>query len=136
MTLERINPDSLAAPSGFAHAVRASGTVQVHLAGQTALDRDGRIVGAGVVEQLERALTNLLAALHEAGGTPSDLASLTIYAVDLADYRAHAREIGAAWRRLVGRDYPAMAAVGVARLWDDDALVEVQGVAELSGPAT
>ena len=134
--MKRINPDSLASPSGFAHAVRASGTVRVHLAGQTALDRDGRIVGAGVVEQFERALTNLLTALDAAGGAPSDLAALTIYAVDLADYRAHAREIGAVWRRRVGRDYPAMAAVGVARLWDDDALVEVQGVAELSGPAT
>lgn len=136
MTLERINPESLAAPSGFAHAVRTSDTVRVYLAGQTALDRDGRIIGSNVVEQFEHALTNLLTALGEAGGAPSDLASLTIYAVDLADYRAHAREIGAAWRRLVGRDYPAMAAVGVARLWDDDALVEVQGVAELSGPAT
>ena len=45
------------------------------------------------------------------------------------DYREHAREIGDVWRRLVGRDYPAMAGIGVARLWDSDALVEVQGVA-------
>jgi enamine deaminase RidA (YjgF/YER057c/UK114 family) len=133
MSLDRINPDGLPAPSGFSHAVRAAGTLRVHLAGQTALDRDGVIVGRTVVEQFEQALGNLLTALRAAGGEPSDLASLTIYVVDLADYRVHAAEVGAVWRRLVGRDYPAMAAVGVARLWDADALVEIQGVAELAG---
>jgi enamine deaminase RidA (YjgF/YER057c/UK114 family) len=131
MTLERIDPGELARPSGFAHAVRARGTVTVHLAGQTALDRDGRIVGSGVVEQFEQALGNLLTALRAAGGAPEHLASLTIYIVDVPDYRAHAREIGQVWRRLAGRDYPATAGIGVARLWDDAALVEVQGIAEI-----
>jgi enamine deaminase RidA (YjgF/YER057c/UK114 family) len=131
MSLDRINPDGLPPPSGFSHAVRATGTVRVHLAGQTALDRDGRICGQTVVEQFAQALGNLLAALRAAGGAPADLASLTIYLVDIEDYRAHAAEIGAVWRRLVGRHYPAMAAIGVARLWDAAALVEVQGVAEI-----
>jgi len=121
----RFNPPELGVPSGFSHAVVGSGRV-VFLAGQTALDRSGVIVGVGVVEQFERALTNLLGALGACGGSPGDLAELTVYAVDLGDYRAHAREIGRVWRRLVGTDYPAMAAVGVTRLWDDDALVELQ----------
>jgi len=47
----------------------------------------------------------------------------------MADYRAHAREIGQVWKRLIGDSYPAMAGIGVARLWDAEALVEVQGVA-------
>lgn len=132
MTLERINPDELARPSGFAHAVRAVDTVRVYLAGQTAMDADGRIVGGTVVEQFEQALSNLLTALRAAGGSPEQLASVTIYTVDLAGYRAHAREIGAVWRRLAGNEYPAMAGIGVARLWDDAALVEIQGIAELS----
>jgi enamine deaminase RidA (YjgF/YER057c/UK114 family) len=132
MGLDRINPDGLPAPSGFSHAVRAAGTVRVHLAGQTALDGNGQIAGQSIVEQFEQALGNLLTALRAAGGEPSDLASLTIYLVDLEDYRAHGAEIGGVWRRLVGRHYPAMAAVGVARLWDPDALVEVQGVAEVA----
>ncbi|MGZ4631508.1 MAG: RidA family protein [Actinomycetes bacterium] len=132
MTLERINPVELGAPSGFAHAVRATGTTRVYLAGQTALDRGGRIVGDTVVEQFEQALGHLLTALHAAGGAPDDLVSLTIYIVDVDDYKAHAREIGHVWRRLVGSSYPAMAGIGVARLWDVDALVEVQGVAEIS----
>jgi enamine deaminase RidA (YjgF/YER057c/UK114 family) len=128
--IERINPPELARPSGFAHAVRATGT-SVFLAGQTALDADGRVVGTTVAEQFEQALGNLLAALRAAGGAPHQLASLTVYIVDMEDYRAHAAEIGAVWRRRVGRDYPAMAGVGVSRLWDADALVEVQGVAVL-----
>jgi len=135
MTLERINPEALARPSGFSHAVRATGAVTVHLAGQTALDADGRIVGGNVVEQFEQALRNLLTALRAAGGGPEHLAALTIYIVDVPDYRARAREIGQVWKRLAGTDYPATAGVGVARLWDDDALVEVQGVAEVPDPA-
>ena len=127
MGIERVNPPSLAAPSGFAHAVVADGGRVVFLAGQTALDPAGAIVGSTVAEQFEHALANLLTALAAAGGQPGDLASLTVYAVDLADYRQHGREIGAVWRRLVGRDYPAMAAIGVSRLWDDAALVEIQG---------
>jgi enamine deaminase RidA (YjgF/YER057c/UK114 family) len=126
--IERINPPELAAPSGFAHAVRASGTF-VALAGQTGMDAGGRIVGGGLVAQFEQALTNLLIALRSAGGRPHQLVSLTIYVVDMDDYRAHAREVGAVWRRLVGRDYPAMAGIGVSRLWDGDALVELQGIA-------
>jgi enamine deaminase RidA (YjgF/YER057c/UK114 family) len=126
--ITRVNPPELAAPSGFSHAVVATGTT-VHLAGQTALDASGAITGAGVVEQFERALSNLLSALHAAGGAPEHLVSLTVYIVDMDDYRARAREIGKVWKRLVGTDYPAMAGIGVARLWDAEALVEVQGVA-------
>jgi enamine deaminase RidA (YjgF/YER057c/UK114 family) len=131
MTVERVNPPSLAPPAGFAHAVVATGSRIVFLAGQTALTADGTVSGAGVVAQFERALGSLLEALAAAGGSPDQLASLTVYAVDLADYRAHARELGAVWRRLVGRNYPAMAAVGVSSLWDPAALVEVQGYAVL-----
>ncbi|MDQ6688338.1 MAG: RidA family protein [Actinomycetota bacterium] len=126
----RVNPASLAAPSGFSHAVVASGTT-VHLAGQTGMDARGRIVDGGVVTQFEQALSNLLTTLREAGGTPSSLVSMTVYIVDMDDYRAHAREIGGVWKQLVGTTYPAMAGIGVARLWDPDALVEVQGVAVL-----
>jgi enamine deaminase RidA (YjgF/YER057c/UK114 family) len=129
VSIERVNPPSLARPSGFAHAVVATGGRLVFLAGQTALDAGGTIVGATVTEQFEQALANLLTALAAAGGTPEHLASLTVYAVDLADYRAHAREIGGVWRRLAGHEYPAMAALGVSQLWDPAALVEVQGYA-------
>ena len=129
--MKRVNPPTLAAPSGFSHAVVATGTT-VFLAGQTGMDASGAIVPGGVVAQFEQALANLLEALTAAGGSPANLASLTIYIVDMDDYRTHAREIGAVWKRLVGTDYPAMAGIGVSRLWDADAVVEVQGFAVLT----
>jgi enamine deaminase RidA (YjgF/YER057c/UK114 family) len=131
VTVERVNPPELGRPRGFSHAVVGRGTT-VFLAGQTALDAEGRIVGSDVVAQFEQALANLLAALRAAGGTPDQLASLTVYVVDMDDYRAHSRDIGQVWRRLVGNDYPAMAGIGIARLWDVEALVEVQGFAVLA----
>ncbi len=132
MSIERVNPASLPAPSGFAHAVVATGGRLVFLAGQTALDASGAVVGTTLAGQFEQALANLLTALAAAGGAPADLASLTVYTTDLAGYREHGREIGLVWRRLVGRDYPAMAAIGVSRLWDPEALIEVQGFAVVS----
>lgn len=127
---ERINPESMAAPIGFSHAVKAQGTV-VYLAGQTALNKEGLIVGNGIVEQFEKALTNLLTALEHAGGKPLQIAKLTIFSVDPQNYRDNARELGKVWQRLVGRDYPAMTLVGVTRLWDIEALVEIEGIAVL-----
>jgi enamine deaminase RidA (YjgF/YER057c/UK114 family) len=130
VSVERVNPAELPRPSGFSHATVGSGRV-VFLAGQTALDHDGHVVGDTVVEQFEVALSHLLTALRAAGGTAADLASLTIYIVDVDDYRANGAAIGEVWRRLIGREYPALAGVGVSRLWDADALVEVQGFAVL-----
>ena len=100
--MSRVNPPELARPSGFSHAVAAEGGRLMFLAGQTAYGPDGAIVGDTVAAQFERALANLLTALRAAGGSPADLASLTVYAVDLDDYRAQGREIGQAWRRRPG----------------------------------
>jgi len=129
VTIEPVNPPEFPKPSGFSHAVVSSGGRLVFLAGQTALDTAGSLVGIDVVDQFEQALGNLLTALQAAGGGPEHLTSLTIYATDLADYRRRGKEIGAVWRKLAGRQYPAMAAIGVHRLWDEAALVEVQGFA-------
>ncbi|MEV7413737.1 RidA family protein [Streptomyces sp. NPDC089919] len=131
MSLERVNPPGLSPATGFSHAVVATGGRLVMLAGQTALDGAGKVVGDTLPAQFETALTNLLAALHAAGGTPDRLARVTVYAVDVADYRAHAPELGRIWRRLAGRDYPAMAVIGTVRLWDEEALVELDGIAVL-----
>jgi enamine deaminase RidA (YjgF/YER057c/UK114 family) len=131
MMVTRVNPPGLAAPSGFSHAVVAEGSRVVFLAGQTGMGPTGAIVAGGLVAQFEQALANLLAALAAAGGRPEHLGSLTVYIVDMDDYRARARELGEVWRRLVGHDYPAMAGIGVSRLWDAEALVEVQGAAVL-----
>ncbi|MEU9031699.1 Rid family hydrolase [Streptomyces sp. NPDC048383] len=131
MSLERVNPPELSPATGFSHAVVATGGRLVFLAGQTALDGAGKVVGQTLPEQFERALTNLLAALAAAGGTPADLARVTVYAADVAAYREHASELGRVWRALAGREYPAMAVVGIVRLWDTEALVELDGIAVL-----
>ncbi|MFI6703570.1 RidA family protein [Streptomyces sp. NPDC050509] len=131
MSPERVNPAGLAPATGFSHAVVATGGRIVLLAGQTALDAGGRIVGADLPAQFATALGNLLTALAAAGGAPGDLARVTVYATDVADYRAHTAELGRIWRELAGRDYPAMAVIGVVRLWDEQALVELDGLAVL-----
>ncbi|MEU6291943.1 RidA family protein [Streptomyces sp. NPDC005047] len=131
MTAERVNPPELSPPTGFSHAVVATGTRVVFLAGQTALDTDGKVTGDTLPAQFAQALTNLLTALRAAGGTPADLARVTVYATDVAAYRTHAADLGRTWRRLAGRDYPAMAVVEVVRLWDERALVELDGFAVL-----
>ncbi|MGC0385685.1 RidA family protein [Streptomyces sp. SAI-129] len=131
MTAERVNPPGLSPPTGFSHAVVATGTRVVFLAGQTALDPGGKVTGDTLPAQFEQALGNLLTALRAAGGTPADLARVTVYATDVAAYRAHAAELGRTWRELAGRDYPAMAVVEVVRLWDERALVELDGFAVL-----
>lgn len=130
--MEHVNPPELAKPSGFTHAVRHGDAI--HLSGQTAMDGDGKIVEGGIVEQFRQAFTNLLTALRAAGGQPSDLASVTIYLIDIPDYQANGRAIGRVWRELAGTDYPAMAGIGVTALWQPEALIEIQGVAAVGAP--
>ncbi|MET8471278.1 RidA family protein [Streptomyces sp. NPDC006422] len=129
--LERVNPPELSPPTGFSHAVVATGGRLVMLAGQTSLDGDGKIVGATLPEQFRQALTNLLTALRASGGAPEHLARVTVYATDVAEYRENARQLGRIWRELAGRDYPAMAVIGVSRLWDEEAKLELDGTAVL-----
>ncbi|MGO2053079.1 enamine deaminase RidA [Glutamicibacter sp. BW80] len=124
---ETINPASMAKPSGYAHGMKAGNTV--YLGGQTALDKDMNIVPGGIVEQFKQVFSNVLTTLVEAGGHPEDLVSVTIYLTDVDDYMANGREIGRAWREMAGTEYPAMAGVGVTRLWQKEALIEIQGVA-------
>jgi enamine deaminase RidA (YjgF/YER057c/UK114 family) len=122
-----VNPPELPVPSGFSHGVRAGDTI--HLAGQTALDADMRIVEGDVVAQFRQALSNLLTTLRAAGGEPGDLVSLTIYLTDVADYQRNGRAVGAVYRELIGDWYPTMAGIGVTQLWQPEATVEIQGVA-------
>ncbi|MET9348054.1 RidA family protein [Streptomyces termitum] len=134
MSLHRHNPAELAPPAGFAHAVTANGNRFVFLAGQSALDSGGTLVGTTLPEQFAAALGNLLVALRHAGGGPADLARVTVYTTDVAAYREEAGELGRIWRRMAGRDYPALAVVGVVRLRDERALVELDGFAVLDEP--
>jgi enamine deaminase RidA (YjgF/YER057c/UK114 family) len=131
VTHQLVNPASLAKPSGFSHGVLAGN--ELYLGGQTAMGQDGKIVAGGIVEQFRQAFGNVLATLAEVGGEPSDLVTVTIYLTDIPDYQAHGREIGRAWRDMAGTRYPAMAGIGVTALWQPEALIEIQGIAVISG---
>ncbi|KAB2810871.1 RidA family protein [Pimelobacter simplex] len=122
-----VNPAALPVPSGFSHGTLSGNTL--YLGGQTALDKEMRIVPGGIVEQFRQAFGNVLATVREAGGIPEDLVSITIFLTDIPDYQAHGREIGRVWRELAGPVYPAMAGIGTTGLWQPEALIEIMGVA-------
>lgn len=127
---EAINPPSMAKPVGYAHAVVSAGGRRIHLAGQVAMDAEGRVLHPGdLVEQATLAFRNLAAVLAAAGGEPGHLVRMRIYVLDVRAWKAHARPIGAAYREVFGRWYPAMTLVQVAGLYDEGALVEVEGEA-------
>ncbi len=126
-----VNPPGLPRPSGFSHGIEASGRV-LFLAGQTAQDAAGRIVARGdLVGQFRRALANVDAVVGARGGSLRDLVKVTFYVRDKADYRARARAIGQVYREMLGGHYPATTLVEVSALWDDDALIEIDGIAIL-----
>ena len=129
-----VNPDGLAPPVGFAHAVVAAPGRTVYLGGQAAQAPDGRIVGDTVTEQFEVAAGNLVAALAAAGGAPEHLVSLHVYVTDAAAYRAALAELGAAYRHHLGRHYVATALFEVAGLFDPAAKVELVGIAVVPDP--
>jgi enamine deaminase RidA (YjgF/YER057c/UK114 family) len=126
---ELVNPPGLAPAVGFSHAVVAAPGRTVFLGGQTAQLPDGSIGGDGLVEQFELALANLTAVLDAVGAAPAHLVSLTIYTTDAARYRADLRELGAVYRRHLGKHYPATAFFEVSGLFDAAALVELVGTA-------
>ncbi|HEV7771919.1 MAG TPA: RidA family protein [Conexibacter sp.] len=129
MAHEIVTAPELAPPVGYAHAVAAAPGRLVHLGGQTALDARGEIVGEGLVEQLDVAAGNVVAALRAAGGAPEDIVSLQLFVTDVAAYRAQLPELGTVWRKHFGRHYPASGLFGVTRLFDDEALIELMAVA-------
>jgi len=128
-----VNPPQLAVPRGFAHGTRVGNTL--HLGGQTAMDAEGKIVPGGIVDQFRRAFSNVLATVAEAGGTPDDLVSVTIYLTDVQDYQRNGKEIGRIWRELAGDHYPAMAGIGISELWQPEAMIEIAGIAEIGSGA-
>jgi|SRR5699024_886365 len=124
---ELINPPALGPAPGFAHGIKSGNTV--YLGGQTALDKERNIVPGGIIEQFRQAFGNVLETLREAGGQPEDLVAVTIYLLDVDEYQANGREIGKIWRDMAGSRYPAITGLGVSRLWQKEALIEIDAVA-------
>jgi enamine deaminase RidA (YjgF/YER057c/UK114 family) len=127
-----INPECLGRPRGYSNGVLTeAGGRLLFVAGQIGWDENQKLVAEDFVEQFARALENVVAVVREAGGTPEQIARLTIYVTDKREYAARTREVGARWREVMGAHYPAMALVEVKSLLEDGAKVEIEATAVL-----
>ena len=128
-------PEGWHRPKGYSNAVIAQGH-QIYVAGQVGWDSEGRFNSDDIAEQAAQALRNIVAVLEAAGAGPEDIVRRTWYVTDKAAYIAGLKEIGQAYREIIGRNFPAMTAVEVTALIEDRAKVEVECtavVAEGSG---
>ncbi len=117
-------------PSGYSHGIESDGTRTIYLAGQVAFDAQGAIVGEGdIAKQFDQALANLREVLLAARAEMTDIARLLIFVKDKEQYKAHLKEIGSVYRNYFGKYFPAMSLVEVSNLFEDGALIEIEGIA-------
>ena len=133
MKIEPIEPAGWPRPKGYSDGMLATNASRMlFVAGQIAWDEQHRLVGAGdVAAQFAQALRNVVAVVRAAGGWPDHIVRMTVYVKDKRQYLARTREIGAAWREILGKHFPAMALVQVADLLEEGALVEIEATAAL-----
>lgn len=130
MTHKIIHPDGWLPAKGYANGMLAQdGTL--HIGGQIGWDANKEFVGPGFVEQMKQALGNIRDIVEAAGGGVTDVTRLTWFITDKSEYLAHQAEVGAAYRAVFGRHYPAMSMVVVAGLIEDDAVVEIEATAHV-----
>jgi len=121
---ETLQPPGWPAPKGYANGIKAKGEF-VFVGGMVGWDANEKFP-KGFVPQARQALQNIVAVLAEAGGRPEHITRMTWYLLDKRDYIAQAGPIGAAYRDVIGRHYPAMTAIQVGGLIEDEALVEIE----------
>jgi enamine deaminase RidA (YjgF/YER057c/UK114 family) len=133
MQVDFINPDSWKAASGYSNGVLVTGGgPQLFLAGQVAWDANQNIVGEGdFPAQFRQCLQNIVDILKAAGGAPEHIVRMTMFVSDKDAYEADLPGVGAAYRDLIGRHYPAMSLVQVAALLEKGAMVEIEATAVL-----
>jgi enamine deaminase RidA (YjgF/YER057c/UK114 family) len=125
-----LQPKDWLAPKGYANGIAVEGR-QVYIAGQIGWTAEAKLVSDDFVAQVEQALANIVRVLAEAGGEPAHLVRMTWYLTDKSEYMARQKEIGAAYRRVIGRHFPVMSAIVVAGLIEDGAKVEIEATAVL-----
>jgi enamine deaminase RidA (YjgF/YER057c/UK114 family) len=127
--LRVLQPASWPRPRGYANGIVASGRT-IFLAGQVGWDAHGHFA-EGLADQVGQALTNIVTLLAEAGAEPRHLVRLLWYLTDLRAYRENQTAIGAAYRRVIGKHFPTMSAIGVTQLVEPAALVEIEATSVL-----
>ena len=122
---EILNPEGLAAPSGFSHAVLAAPGRLLFLGGQTAHDAAGNLQGEAVEDQFDAAAANVVTALAASGAAVEHLVNMHIFVTELREYRASLKELGVVYRKHFGDHYPAISLFEVKGLFDPAAKVEL-----------
>jgi enamine deaminase RidA (YjgF/YER057c/UK114 family) len=127
---EILQPAGWPRPKGYSNGVAAQGR-QAYIAGQIGWDAEGRFAGGGLAGQVKQALLNIVAVLEAAGGKPEHIVRLTWFVTSRAEYLAGLQEIGAAYRAVMGKHFPAMSVVQVVALMEAEAKVEIEATAVL-----
>jgi enamine deaminase RidA (YjgF/YER057c/UK114 family) len=132
MTFKLINPESLGAPKGYTNGVLAdAGGKLLFIAGQVAWDKQQKIVTDDFVQQFDQALANVITVLKAAGGEPANVVRLAIYVTSRVEYLERTVQVGLRYRKHMGTHFPAMVLVEVGGLVDNEAKVEIEGMAVL-----
>jgi enamine deaminase RidA (YjgF/YER057c/UK114 family) len=126
--MEFLQPADWVRPKGYANGVACKGRV-IFVSGMIAWDGQEKIVSDDLAEQVRQSLGNIVAVLAEANAQPEHIVRLTWYLVDKREYLAASREIGAIYRQILGRHFPAMTVVQVTALLQDGARVEIEATA-------
>jgi enamine deaminase RidA (YjgF/YER057c/UK114 family) len=126
--MQILQPPGWARARGFSNGIAASGRL-VFIAGQIGWTGEGKWEARDFAGQFRQALKNILAVLKEAGGRPEHIVRLTWYVVDKKEYLASLKEVGVAYRELMGKHYPTMAVVQVNGLVEDQARLEIEATA-------
>ena len=129
MTMQILQPPGWAKPRGFSNGIAATGGTTVFIAGQVAFNAQNVIEEETFAGQFRQTLKNTLAVLAEAGGRPEHIVRMTWYITDKKAYLGAIKEVGAAYRELIGKHYPAMAVVQVVALMEGEAKVEIETTA-------
>ncbi len=130
--MQAVQPPGWARPKGYSNGIVASGRM-VFVAGQVGWDSQEKFHSDDLVAQAEQSLTNIVAILAEAGAKPSDIVRMNWYLADKVEYNARLAEIGAVYRRIVGRHFPAMTALQVAGFVEVGAKLEIEVTAMIEG---
>jgi enamine deaminase RidA (YjgF/YER057c/UK114 family) len=130
MPFELVDPAGLEPPVGYAHVAKITGGTIVHVAGQAPFNERGEVVGKGdFVAQFIQVMRNLKTAVEAAGGQATHYAVLTIYITNLEAYWNNKKPLGAAYREVFGRFFPAITLVEVKRLYNPECMIEISGIA-------
>lgn len=128
-----LHPAGWDKPIGYSNGIAVEGGRLVFIAGQVGWNAQQQFESEAIAPQFDQALRNVLAVLAEAGGQPTDICRMTAYCCDKPAYMAARSELGAIWRRHMGKHFPAMSMIFVVDLLDSPGKIELEATAVVGG---